>query len=192
MNRLIIIGAGGHGKVVEDAANTPCVFLDEDSTRCGVIGTPSELASIIEEGDGVVVAVGDNKRRSELLLEVDTPTTVIHRSATVSDGATIEGGCVVFANAVVNTGATLRRGCIINTGATVDHDCKLAECVHISPGANLGGNVEVGNCSWVGIGACVKNGVTIGKHVIIGAGAAVVSDVPDNTTVVGVPAGNIK
>ena len=50
----------------------------------------------------------------------------------------------------------------------------------------------MGNCSWVGIGACVKNGVTIGKHVIIGAGAAVVSDVPDNTTVVGVPAGNIK
>ncbi|MBT6282943.1 MAG: acetyltransferase, partial [Phycisphaerae bacterium] len=74
------------------------------------------------------------------------------------------------------------------TGATVDHDCELADGVHISPGANLGGNVTVGECSWIGIGACVKNGVTIGKNVIVGAGAAVVQDVPDNVTVVGVPA----
>jgi len=60
--------------------------------------------------------------------------------------------------------------------------------VHISPGARLAGGVCVGDLSWIGIGASVRQLVTIGARVVVGAGAAVVSDVPDDFTVVGVPA----
>ena len=188
MKRLIIIGAGGHGSVVADAANVNCVFLDDDTSLPNVIGTPSSLNDILVEGDGVVVAIGDNVLRNEMLAAIDNAATVIHPTACVSPKATLGQGSVVLANAVVNVGATLGRGCIVNTGATVDHDCVLGKSVHVSPGANLGGNVRVGDCSWIGIGAAVKHEVTIGKHVVVGAGAAVINDVPDNTTVVGVPA----
>jgi sugar O-acyltransferase (sialic acid O-acetyltransferase NeuD family) len=191
MNRLIIIGAGGHGSVVADAASVPSVFLDENESVEGVIGKPSELSSIITDDDGVVVAIGDNRTRLAMLGAIDQSTTVVHNKSIVSDSTTLGGGTVVFAGAIVNANAKIGIGCIVNTGATIDHDCKLADGVHISPGANLGGNVKVGECSWVGIGACVKNGVTIGQDVIVGAGSAVVCDIPDNSTVVGVPAKEI-
>ena len=37
-----------------------------------------------------------------------------------------------------------------------------------------------------------KNGVTIGKNVIVGAGTLITKDIPDNVTVVGVPARIVK
>jgi sugar O-acyltransferase (sialic acid O-acetyltransferase NeuD family) len=188
MNRLIIIGAGGHGRVVADAASVPAVFLDEDTSQEGVIGKPNELSAVTSNDDGVVVAIGDNSMRLQMLGGIKQATTIVHESSVVGNTVTLGVGTVVFAGAIINAYATLGIGCIVNTGATVDHDCQLADGVHISPGANLGGNVTVGKCSWIGIGACVKNGVTIGKNVVVGAGAAVVQDVPDNVTVVGVPA----
>ncbi len=192
MNRLIIIGAGGHGSVVADASAVPSVFIDENESMEGVIGKPSELHSIITDDDGVVVAIGDNRTRLAKLDAIDQLTTVVHNNAIVSDSATLGDGTVVFAGAIINVNVKIGVGCIVNTGATVDHDCELGDGVHISPGANLGGNVRVGDCSWIGIGACVKHGVTIGNNVIVGAGAAVVQDVPDNVTVVGVPAKEIR
>ena len=192
MNRLIIIGAGGHGRVVADAASVPTVFLDEDTSLEGVVGRPGELSSVITDGDGVIVAIGDNSTRLQMLGGIKQATTIVHKSSVVSNSVTLGVGTVVFAGAIINTYATLGIGCIVNTGATVDHDCQLADGVHISPGANLGGNVRVGDCSWIGIGACVKHGVTIGNNVIVGAGAAVVSNIPDNVTVVGVPAKEIR
>jgi sugar O-acyltransferase (sialic acid O-acetyltransferase NeuD family) len=188
MNRLIIIGAGGHGRVVADASTVPVVFLDEDTSLESVIGTPSELSSVVADGDGVIVAIGDNRTRLAVLGGIEQAATIVHESSVVSNSVSLGVGTVVFAGAIINAYATLGIGCIVNTGATVDHDCQLADGVHISPGANLGGNVTVGECSWIGIGACVKNGVTIGKNVVVGAGAAVVNDIPDNVTVVGVPA----
>ncbi|HIB50722.1 MAG TPA: acetyltransferase [Phycisphaerales bacterium] len=192
MNRIIIIGAGGHGRVVEDASSLPCVFLDDNTALANVIGTPSRLNEFIKDEDGVVVAIGDNTTRLNLLQTIEQATVVLPPSAVVSKTASLGNGTVVFARAVVNPNAIVGIGCIINSGSTVEHDCVLANGVHISPGANLGGNVSIGECSWVGIGANVKNGVTIGKHVIIGAGAAVVNDIPDGVTVVGVPAKEIS
>ena len=77
---------------------------------------------------------------------------------------------------------------MINTSASIDHDCVLGECVFIAPGARLGGNVRVGDLSFIGIGASVLPGCALGRNVTVGAGAVVIGDVPDNVTVVGVPA----
>ena len=95
---------------------------------------------------------------------------------------------MAFAGVVVNPGATIGDGVILNTGCSIDHDCVLDECVHVSPGARLAGTVSVGQLSWIGIGASVKQSIHIGCNVRVGAGAAVVSDIGDDTTVVGVPA----
>ena len=188
MSRLIIIGAGGHGKVVADAANQICVFLDDDQDLERVAGSIEQLQQIQREDDQVIVAMGDNNTRLNLLNDLHNVATVVHPSATVSESVSLGRGTVVFANAAVNPDTVIGRGCVINTGATVDHDCVLEDGVHISPGANIGGGVTIGCCSWIGIGASVKHGITIGKNVVVGAGAAVVSDIPDGITVVGVPA----
>jgi sugar O-acyltransferase (sialic acid O-acetyltransferase NeuD family) len=203
MRRLLVLGAGGHGKVVADAASAGrrwavIEFLDDRYPEHAVledwkvVARSADIAGVIAADDEVIVAIGDNARRlaviDELLSRGISPATVTHPAAVVSPRASLAPGCVVFAGAVINAGASLGRGCIVNTGAIVDHDCRLDDAVHVAPGAALGGNVRVGRRSWVGIGASVRHGISIGSDTMIGAGAAVVADIGDNVVAVGVPA----
>lgn len=192
MSKLIIIGAGGHGKVVADAANRDCLFVDKEPNEEVDVHAMESLPSLLQKNDEVIVGIGDNNTRLHVLDDLNNIATVVHKDATVSETATLGEGTVVFARAVVNPNASVGRGCIINTAATVDHDCVLEDGVHISPGAHVGGGVTIGRCSWIGIGASVKHGVKIGNNVTVGASAAVVNDIPDGLTVVGVPAREIS
>lgn len=206
MRRLAILGASGHGKVVGDAALRSgwddLVFYDDRWPQLKGIGSwpvKGNTADLLRVGTGfddVVVAIGDNttrlvKQRALISAGIDV-NSVVHPAAVVSQFAKIGPGSVIFAGAVVNAFAILGAGCIINTAATVDHDCLLADGVHLSPGAHLGGDVRVGEATWIGIGAVVRQGISIGSNVIVGAGAAVVKDIPNDLTVVGVPARPIK
>ncbi len=203
MTGLLIIGGGGHGKVVADAALEQgdwqqIVFLDDRYPSLDVVLDWPVVARIADAGSyrdkfvDAVIAVGDNKRRLELLgmardLGFGLPV-IRHPDAVISRSADIGAGTVVFAQSAVNAAARLGEGCIVNTGATIDHDCVLADGVHVSPGAHLGGGVRVGRRSWIGIGACVREMSVIGEQVTVGAGAAVVGNIPDGVTVTGVPA----
>jgi sugar O-acyltransferase (sialic acid O-acetyltransferase NeuD family) len=202
MKTLLIIGAGGHGKVVADAALCAgweeIAFLDDHSTGevaslgLHIVGNTGDLAAHSSRFGSAVVAIGNAARRLELQRACERAgflaVTVIHPSAAISRFAKLGAGSVVFAQSVINAGTTLGRACIVNSGATVDHDCELGDGVHVSPGANLAGNVRVGARTWVGIGACVRQGINIGSDVMIAAGAAVIADVPDSVTMMGVPA----
>ena len=197
---LAILGAGGHARVVADAAEAagwtvPGLF--DRSAPPGdhpwpVLGDAEALFARAAEFAGAVVALGDNDIRLEWTLKLaarDVPlATVIHPTAWVSSRARLGAGTVVLAGAVVGTGARLGRAVILNTSASVDHDCILGDGVHVSPGARLAGGVTVGERSWIGIGAVVREGLTLGEQVRIGAGAAVVKPVDSGQTVVGVPA----
>jgi len=203
MKTLIIIGAGGHGKVVADAAEqmahwNEIVFVDllfPELKKCGSWDVVAKNFDALENQDSsleFVVAIGDNATRLKVFLQCTSlgfhPVSIIHPSSYISPYVKIGAGSVVFANAVVNVSASLGRCCIVNTGATIDHDCTLGESVHISPGANIAGEVSIGDKSWVGIGACVKQQIEIGDNVIVGAGAAVVSNVSNDLVVTGTPA----
>lgn len=204
MRTLAILGAGGHGKVVADAAICAgwpdVVFFDEaypGSKSIGpwpILGSSDEFVKRAQEFAGVTVAIGDNRTRLRWIEALQrrsapiSPASVAHPSSSVSPHATTGPGTVILAGAIVNAFARLGVGCIINSGATVDHDCDLADGVHISPGSNLAGGVRVGKCAWIGIGASIREGIAIGQNVIVGAGAAVTADVPNGLTVVGVPA----
>jgi len=199
---LAILGAGGHGKVIADAALLggcqTLVFFDDawpdkqDNGDWPVVGDWTALLEGHRDYEGVIVAIGANDVRmakQNALREAGVPVaTVIHPLAAVSPFARLGAGSVAFAGAVVNPYAYAGEGVIINSGAVVEHDCRLGEGVHISPRACLGGGVTVEEGAWVGIGAVVKQGVTVGRGAIVGAGAAVVSDVPPGATVMGVPA----
>lgn len=202
MNKLAILGASGHGKVVADCAEccgwSQIVFFDDVwpkmsiNGRWPVKGTSEKLITSLSDFDGVIVAIGNNRIRHEKLLKLlelgGNVITLLHPSAQISRYASIGAGSVAFACSVVNVDSSVGMGSIINTGASVDHDCLLGAAVHISPGAHIAGGVSIGDRSWIGIGASVKQLVSIGSDVVVGAGAAVVANLPDGVTAMGVPA----
>ena len=199
---LLIVGAGGHGKVVADAAQKQgtwkqIAFLDDAypaTTRViglAVLGRTNDAEQSLLRYPDAAVAIGNADIRLDLLerleqLGFDLPV-IQHPAATVSPHARVGPGCVICAQGVVNPDAELDRGCIVNTAATVDHDCRLGAGVHVAPGAHIGGGVRVGERSWIGIGASVHAYLTIGAGVTVDAGAAVVSDVSDDQIVAGAP-----
>ena len=203
----MILGAGGHGAVVAEAAILSqewesVGFLEDDPSKgtevvgCPVLGNLSLLTKFLDGDYRMFVGLGDNQLRGEVLSSIEdqggVPANIVHPSAVVSPSVAIGAGSAVLAGVVINARASLGRGCIVNTCASIDHDCVLQRSVHISPGAHLAGCVTIGSNSWVGIGASVREGISIGKNAIVGAGAAVVSDVDDGAMVGGVPASPIR
>lgn len=207
MSKLLIVGAGGHGKVVAEAAVSmerweSIVFFDDryreldGSLPWPVIGSFDTATKDNMEYTDIVVAIGDGRKRLELLDRYIgqgfKAPVVIQAGAWISPTAKLGAGSVVLAQAAINAAAHIGRGCIINTGATVDHDCNIGDGVHICPGIHLGGGVNIGRLSWIGIGTSVIHNTTIGEKVIIGGGSVVIGDLKANHTYTGVPAKLIK
>ena len=202
---LLIYGAGGHGRVVADAARAAGFELigwaDGDPAKAGqeidgapvVAAEPVAAAAAAERHRAeVIVGVGNNRFRQEtsiLLARAGVQlATVVHPSAAVSHGAQIGAGTFIAAMVAVAPGARIGEGVIVNHGVTVDHDNRIGDFVHLSPGAHIGGTVVIGEGTHVGIGASVRNDLSIGAWSTVGAGAAVVSDLAEGITAVGVPA----
>ncbi|MCP8617518.1 acetyltransferase [Salirhabdus salicampi] len=203
-NKLLIIGASGHGKVVADIALKmnkwkDIAFVDDDesiksSMGIDVIGNSDDVFNHLDEYE-IFVGIGNNVTRQkvhEMLETVGASIPVlIHPNAVVGEQVEIGFGTVVMAGVVINCCTSIGRGCIINTGSTVDHDNKIEDFVHISPGVHLAGTVNVGIGSWLGIGSVVSNNVTISNGCKIGAGAVVVRDTNESGIFVGIPAKKI-
>lgn len=200
-DRLLIIGAGGHGKVVADIALKMdrwdyIAFLDDNDdikTSMGleVIGKSADMFRYIKDYD-IFVAIGNNETRKVIQekLEVEGASipVLIHPEAVIGREVEIGVGTVIMAGVVVNCCTTIGKGCIINTGATIDHDNLIEDYVHISPGVHTAGAVRIGKGTWLGIGSIVSNNITITSGCTIGAGAVVVKNIGKSGTYVGIPA----
>jgi acetyltransferase EpsM len=203
---LVIIGAGGHARVVSDIARLTrkysiAGFLDDANAAsrgtefCGatILGGLEQLEKLL--GAGVrhaCVAVGHGEGRLHLARRATEAgfelPVLMHPSAVCAIDVSIGPGTVLVAGAIVNPGARLGANVIVNTAASVDHDCTIEDGVHIACGARLAGHVHVGRGAWVGIGAVVKEHVRIGAGATIGAGAVVLRDIPEGVVAYGVPA----
>lgn len=204
-NKLLIIGASGHGRVVADIALKmnrwkQIAFLDDDkniesSMGIKVIGKSSDFITYINDYD-IFVAIGNNRTREIMLSQLDKEDAyipiLIHPTATIGEKVEVGAGTVVMAGVVINCCSRIGKGCIVNTGTTIDHDNVIEDYVHISPGAHLAGTVRVGKGSWIGIGAVVSNNINITSGCMIGAGAVVVKEIKEAGIYVGVPAQKIK
>ncbi len=205
MNQIIIIGAGGHGRVVLDILRAagdcnPIGFLDANPNLQGrrvdgleVLGDFSMLEALIFKGvTGAIVAIGDNQvRRSytEEISKLGLPLiNAIHPSANIAANAHLGKNIVISAGALVCAHCQIGNSAILNTGCIVDHESIIANSTHICPGAKLAGRVIVDSGAFVGIGATIIQNVRIGTDAVVGAGAVVIKDVPPAVTVVGVPA----
>jgi sugar O-acyltransferase (sialic acid O-acetyltransferase NeuD family) len=200
---LLILGSGGHGRVVRDAAEASGWemrgFIDDTKppgTRiagCPVIGPAALLDDpAFLAGSAVIVALGDQAARRALSLRIlergGRLALVRHPAAILSPSAEVGAGTFLAPGAIVAAGTWIGRFCIINNGCSVDHDNSLADGVQVCPGAHLAGRVTCGEDVFIGTGAAVVPGVTIGPKAIVGAGAVVIADVPARATVVGNPA----
>lgn len=198
LNRLVIIGASGHGKVIADIA-VKCgykdiVFLDDNENvkECAGFPVVGKVSDAINMKDDKIVAIGNAEIREKIHSQLSNLVTLIHPSAVVSRRVEIGAGTVIMAGAVINSDVVIGKGCIINTGASVDHDCRLEDFVHVSVGAHVAGTVSIGRKTWIGAGATVSNNVSVCDNCMIGAGAVAVKDIIESGTYVGAPAKKIK
>jgi sugar O-acyltransferase (sialic acid O-acetyltransferase NeuD family) len=200
---MIIIGYSGHGFVVYGivtaAGKKVTGYCDNEEKQYNPFSLQyfgkesSDMALEAIKKNHFFIAIGDNAIREKVFNNLFAkqlyPVNAAHPSAVIDVSAIIATqGVMIAANVVINPLAKIGTGVICNTGCIIEHECVVGNFAHIAPGAVLCGNVKVGNTSFVGANAVIRQGVTIGNNVMIGAGAVVLKDVPDNTTVMGVPA----
>lgn len=210
VRRFVIMGAGGHGRVVADLVRTlghdVVGYADEDTDKLGIVVDSTGATVVLDQTtvlccargeqrwplaiDAVALGVGDNTARAQFLAQIPDAmlSTLIHPRSWVSESAQLGPGSIVLAGALINSGANIGGAAIVNSGAIIEHDCALGIAVHISPGATLCGAVSVGARSWVAAAAVIIPGCKVGKGCVVGAGAVVIRDIPDGMTVVGNPA----
>lgn len=200
---LLILGAGGHARVVlgafapglvrgylaPEAAPAPwpagIAYLGDDDALETL--DPAEWSLV--NGVGALRPGGGRRRLFETAkLRGFGFTSALHPRAMLEPGVSIGEGAQIMAGAIVQCGVAIGANAIVNTGAIVDHDCVVADHVHIGPGACLSGGVTIGMGAHVGVGATILQNVRIGAGALVGAGAVVVADVAPNDVVVGVPA----
>jgi sugar O-acyltransferase (sialic acid O-acetyltransferase NeuD family) len=212
LERIIIIGAGGHGREVADIlrhqsqANSqiePVGFVDDNPAIHGhnfdglpVLGGWSWFDGVDRADVAVVCAVGSPhicrllvQRAKELGLSFASAVSPL---AHISASARLEEGVTVFPNVVINTRAVIDSYSILNVAVTVSHDTRVGPYSNINPGAHLAGNVTIGEGCYIGMGANVIQQRSVGEWSVVGAGSVVVRDLPANVTAVGVPAKVIR
>lgn len=199
---ILLIGAGGHAKVVLDALlarGTPAsdiMVRDGDPALAGreLMGIGIDTPELPEEfGDlAFHIALGDGNARQRLLgiirMREGHLETIMHPAAIVSRSGQIGQGCFLAAGSVVGPLAAVGSGTIVNHNAVVDHDCVIGDCCHIAPNATIGGGARLGCGILIGSGAVVLPGRTVGDGSVIGSGAVVTRDVPPGVSWTGIPA----
>ena len=194
--KLLVIGAGGHAKVVIDAARAAGFdvvgAVGRENDPADVLGIPVVAGAEGTGAEAFIVGIGDNHTRAELF---DTwldaglkPVAVVHPSAIIAEGVTIESGAFVAPGVIVNVGSHIGENAILNTGCSIDHDVVVGTHAHIGPRVALCGGVMVDEGALVGVGSCAVPLAHVGAWSIVGAGAAVTGDVPEGATWGGVPA----
>ena len=198
---ILIVGAGGHGKVVLDIVKAAgqhraIGFLDADPALAGasihgipVLGQLNLLPKLKSKARGAIVAIGDNRARAgcaEVLRQHGYElVNAVHPKATVSPSAGLGASVVIAAGASVGADGRLEDCVIVNTNAVVEHECRIEA-------AALAGRVSIGEMAFIGLGSRIIQCLSVGANSIVGAGAVVITDVPESSTVVGVPARVIK
>ncbi len=198
--QIVIIGAGGHAKVIVSAlianGQRPWRIFDDNANALAhteLLGCPITPT----EGDAwwkdnrptTLIAIGDNAARKSIAARRHADfVSIIHPTAKIDPSAKIGRGVFVSAGAIIQAEARIGDHTIINTGVIIEHDCDIGPYVHIGPGTAVCGGVRVREGTLIGVGTCVVPLAKIGAWTTIGAGASVVSDIPDHVTAMGCPA----
>ncbi len=207
LKNVIIIGSGGHAKVVIDILNINanykiigCISKDPPEKHIlniPILGNDDIIPELFQKGiTNVFIAIGENKLRlklAEYLTKMGfNIINVISNDSNISTTVSLGKGIVVMPGASINVDTVISDYSIINTNSSVDHDCFIGKAIHIAPGSNLAGNVSVGEGSFLGIGCVVTPGISINEWTTVGAGSVVIKNLESHSVYVGNPAKKIK
>lgn len=187
---LLIVGAGGHGRAVAEAAElsgtwADVVFADDgfpgvrQSGSWQVVAHASALAELAGRCDAAIVAIGNQGVRERLSTVLEAQgiplATVVHPRAWVSGHAIVGEGTAVMAGAVVGACARIGRGAIVNANATVDHDAELGDFAHLGVGVQLAGGVRIGARAWLQAGTCAGYRVQVAEEAVVPPGERLIA-----------------
>lgn len=208
MNKpLILIGNGGHAKVLIDILriNEQEIIgftdpngdhLDSDLKYLGDDNAvyrwkPSDVLLV-----NAIGSIGIPTNRKLLYEKFHAKgyrfASVIHPSAIIASDCKLGEGVQIMAGAVLQSGSCIGNNVIINTKASIDHDTVVGQHVHIAVGSTIAGGVRIGDCAFIGAGSTIIQNIDIGANSIVAAGAVVIRDVKESTTVMGVPAREVN
>lgn len=209
--KLILIGGGGHCKVVisqlRKINSFEIVGIIDNHKPIGskvldveIIGKDEDLKRFYDMGIQYALitlgSVKDNLKR-QMLFDLAKKVgykfpIIISPEALIDKNVNIDEGTVIMPGSIINVGSIIGKNCIINSGAIIEHDCKIGDHCHVAPGVHISGEVEIEDLAFIGIGSTVIQGIKIGKNATIGAGSVVIRNVPENVIAVGNPARVIK
>jgi sugar O-acyltransferase (sialic acid O-acetyltransferase NeuD family) len=186
--RLLIVGAGGHGRAVAEAAIAAQAYVvigfvddtfPEPRSVLGfpVLGVTAELDKHLTSAEHIIVAIGNNSVRRRLTAYAKeigfAVVSVAHPRAIISPSAIVGPGSAIMAGAIVGPGAIIGEGVIVNCGAVVDHNCRVDDFGHLGVNAAMAGGTVLGEGAWMQAGSALSYGVLIKPGEVIGAGVGV-------------------
>lgn len=211
MEKIILLGGGGHCKVVIEAILSRGEFkivgiIDKNKKKgqkvlgFPIIGNDEEIKNCFNQGIkncfvafGGIVESGLRLMLVNLVKEIGMSfPNIIHKNSSISHSVIMGEGNYFGQGVIVNSDAKVGNHCIVNTAAIIEHDCCIGDFAHIAPGVLLSGAVTVGNGTLIGIGTSIVQSITIGRNSIIGAGSVVVKDIGNNIVAYGNPCKEIE
>lgn len=171
MEKLLLVGSGGFGRVVLEHASQDydCAFLDDGDVKIvdgvPVIGKTCDMASFFPEYKLLLATIGNNALREKLYQQAagigfDFPN-IIHPTAYISPHAHIGSGCVILNNAVVQNNAKCGDGCILNPGVELHHDSSIGSYCLIYTNSVVRSLTHVGDRVWIGSNATVSTSASV-------------------------------
>jgi len=203
---LLVVGGGGHGRVVSEAALLsghfsevvvvdPRAYENWSFSACRCVKDEIDISTHAGQWQ-FIPAVGDAIVRRRLfdayIAKGFLPASVFHPAASISPSARIGKGCAVLSGSLVGVQAVLGDGVIVNNGAIVEHDCRVGDFAHLAPGAALAGGGSLGIDSFLGANSSVRHGVSVAAGVTVGNGSAVARDIVEPGTYAGNPAKSLS
>ena len=185
MKKLIIIGAGGLGRMTLEAALSLgyiCAFVDDDTTlndvcNTEVLGTIDKLPRYVGLFKYAICAIGNNVIREKYnqyasSLGFKIPN-IIHPSAYVSPYVKIGYGNIFLNNVCVQNSAKIGNGVVITANSEAHHDCEIDDyaliyscstvrtLAKVGKRAKIGSTVTISNCAKVSDDSVVEDGSII-------------------------------
>lgn len=204
---LIVIGSGGHAKVIIDIlqhmSNYKIIGITSVDLKQGdifqgykVLGDDGILPLYINKGlKYVAMGIGgyrDNKLRKYVFNKIKSLglvfINVLHPKSIISNTAKLAEGVTILPGAIINTDVTIGDNVIIATGASVEHETIIENHVLVSAGVTIGAYSIIKEGALIALGSKVISGITIGSNALVAAGAVVTNDIKENQRVFGIPA----
>jgi len=210
MNKIIIIGGGGHAGITYDCILSqkkyePIGYIDEKKGNLDELGIKyhgnlENIKNLLNKFNNLyfIIGIGDNYTRFKIvnLLKKNNLkikwATVIHPSASLSNKIKIGEGSLILNSSIISFNSVIKKHVCINTGASIDHDNIFDNFSSAGPASVTGGGVKVGELSYLAINSSVKHNIIIEKNVIVGANSFVNNNCKSNRVYFGIPAKEIR